>query len=223
MWITSMGNHGVAVDISKRRRSSCSNLKVWYDLWNNEILFDFLRNVFNVIFRTGLADGLILLCAIFKNYGWSMKCYVKSFITGKLPTRPVKVCGRHIACCWLESVGSNPYSMVHGANMEPILGPTGTRWDPCWPHELCYMGRYSVVLLSCGQFSEKSSWKTPHSSPARARYRVSYVNSNLDLYSVKVSTMMHVISCYFGPVMTPDLYALEESRFGKQKIQKGYT
>ena len=24
----------------------------------------------------------------------------------------------------------------HGAH----LGPTGPRWDPCWPHELCYLG-----------------------------------------------------------------------------------
>ena len=27
-------------------------------------------------------------------------------------------------------------SKVHGANM----GPTGPRWSPCWPHELCYLG-----------------------------------------------------------------------------------
>ena len=25
----------------------------------------------------------------------------------------------------------------HGAH----LGPTGPRWAPCWPHELCYLGR----------------------------------------------------------------------------------
>ena len=29
-----------------------------------------------------------------------------------------------------------PDSKVHGANM----GPTGPRWAPCWPHELCYLG-----------------------------------------------------------------------------------
>ena len=27
-------------------------------------------------------------------------------------------------------------SKVHGAH----LGPTGPRWAPCWPHELCYLG-----------------------------------------------------------------------------------
>ena len=26
----------------------------------------------------------------------------------------------------------------HGAH----LGPTGPRWAPCWPHELCYLGIY---------------------------------------------------------------------------------
>ena len=31
----------------------------------------------------------------------------------------------------------------HGAH----LGPTGPRWVPCWPHELCYLGLF-VSLLS---------------------------------------------------------------------------
>ena len=26
----------------------------------------------------------------------------------------------------------------HGAH----LGPTGPRWAPCWPHELCYLGTF---------------------------------------------------------------------------------
>ena len=26
------------------------------------------------------------------------------------------------------------------------LGPTGPRWAPCWPHEFCYLGYYSVAL-----------------------------------------------------------------------------
>ena len=28
----------------------------------------------------------------------------------------------------------------HGAH----LGPTGPRWAPCWPHELCYLGRHAT-------------------------------------------------------------------------------
>ena len=31
----------------------------------------------------------------------------------------------------------------HGAH----LGPIGPRWAPCWPHELCYLGQYSVTFL----------------------------------------------------------------------------
>ena len=34
---------------------------------------------------------------------------------------------------WLQNI---PDSKVHGAH----LGPTGPRWAPCWPHELCYLG-----------------------------------------------------------------------------------
>ena len=36
----------------------------------------------------------------------------------------------------------------HGA----FLGPTGPRWAPCWPHELCYMGcwqTYQGLRWSC--------------------------------------------------------------------------
>ena len=39
----------------------------------------------------------------------------------------------------------------HGAH----LGPTGPRWAPCWPHELCYLGhsgtaqRCSFTLNNC--------------------------------------------------------------------------
>ena len=27
------------------------------------------------------------------------------------------------------------------------LGPTGPRWAPCWPHELCYLGSYRYRTL----------------------------------------------------------------------------
>ena len=53
--------------------------------------------------------------------------------------------------------------------------------------------------LSGGQFSQKSSWKAPHSSAIRVSYGVSFVISNSDLYSVLVSSVMYVISRYFEP------------------------
>ena len=31
------------------------------------------------------------------------------------------------------------------------LGPIGPRWAPCWPHELCYLGRYCICfeIIQC--------------------------------------------------------------------------
>ena len=47
----------------------------------------------------------------------------------------------------------NPDSTIHGANM----GPAGTRWAPCWPHELCYQGSYlSFVFFLVGTITTVS-------------------------------------------------------------------
>ena len=35
----------------------------------------------------------------------------------------------------------NPDRKVHGAN----LGPVGPRWAPCWPHEPCYQGTFTLI------------------------------------------------------------------------------
>ena len=48
----------------------------------------------------------------------------------------------------------------HGAH----LGPTGPRWTPCWPHELCYLGLVSSRSPSlCGhggsRCSKRVSWQ----------------------------------------------------------------
>ena len=48
----------------------------------------------------------------------------------------------HLLLLWEIYLGSNiPDGHVHGANMGPIWG----RWAPCWPHELCYLGCYSII------------------------------------------------------------------------------
>ena len=49
---------------------------------------------------------------------------------------------------------SIPDSKVHGANM----GPTGPRWAPCWPHELCYLGWLHNQLLTTLQM-HNMSWE----------------------------------------------------------------
>ena len=45
-------------------------------------------------------------------------------------------------CIGQENIYKHPDSKVHGANM----GPTGPRWAPCWPHELCYLGVASKAM-----------------------------------------------------------------------------
>ena len=52
----------------------------------------------------------------------------------------------------------------------------------------------SAVPLQCGSFSHKYSQKTPHSSPVRASYGVSFVNPASDWYSSSVPVNNYVIS-----------------------------
>ena len=54
-------------------------------------------------------------------------------------------------CCWfaLGNIYASPGSKVqgqHGVN----LGPTGPRWAPCWPHELCYLGHIHSIGNNLG-------------------------------------------------------------------------
>ena len=55
-----------------------------------------------------------------------------------------------------------PESKVHGTH----LGPTGPRWAPCWPHELCYLGYFwkpsqvssvNIIYLRLGHALEITS------------------------------------------------------------------
>ena len=38
------------------------------------------------------------------------------------------------------------------------LGPTGPRWAPCWPHELCYLGKCTPILESIINLTAIFSW-----------------------------------------------------------------
>ena len=52
-----------------------------------------------------------------------------------------------------------PDSKVHGAH----LGPTGPRWAPCWPHELCYLGhntKHHISLILKWLISRVACWLT---------------------------------------------------------------
>ena len=50
-----------------------------------------------------------------------------------------------------------------------------------------------------GEFSHKYPQKTPHSSPVRARYGVSFEGPALDWYCAWLPKIIYAISCYTGP------------------------
>ena len=41
-----------------------------------------------------------------------------------------------------------PWSQGWWGILGSHLGPTGPRWAPCWPHELCYLGMSAMWLIS---------------------------------------------------------------------------
>ena len=55
------------------------------------------------------------------------------------------------------------------------------------------VARYSAVPLKRCQFSQKYQRKTPHISPIRARYWVSFVDPASDWYSASVPAMINAI------------------------------
>ena len=55
-----------------------------------------------------------------------------------------------IILCMHPANEMTPDSNVHGANMGPIWGPIGPRWDPSWLHELCYLGHYILTSSIIG-------------------------------------------------------------------------
>ena len=63
-------------------------------------------------------------------------------------------------------------------------------------------GQYNLhicsVKWSAVSFFPKSSQKTPHTSPVRERYGVSFVGWNIALYSASHTADMYAISCYIG-------------------------
>ena len=65
-----------------------------------------------------------------------------------------------------------------------------------------FHSKYSVVPLLYGQYSHKYSQKTPHSSPVRARYGVSFVDPASDWYSASVWIIIYEISYNSGSCIT---------------------
>ena len=49
---------------------------------------------------------------------------------------------------------ASPDSKVHVAHMGPPLGPVGSRWAPCWPHEPSYQGGQVYGRWKISHFQE---------------------------------------------------------------------
>ena len=89
---------------------------------------------------------------------------------------------------YIDLVWKNGYpdSKVHGAH----LGPTGPRWAPCWPHELCYLG---TILLRPEWIGTYTAYSTGH-----------YIRTYESVYicTSAVFSMIHVIYAHSAQAYT---------------------
>ena len=67
---------------------------------------------------------------------------------------------------------------LHGA----YLGPTGPKWAPCWPHDPCYLGGFSVWIIIYSQYPIKS--KPLLSRPSMAGSRCLFHRQSFHIYPV---------------------------------------
>ena len=58
-------------------------------------------------------------------------------------------------CCGLNTLQARPWWQDSWSQHGAHLRPTGPRWAPCWPHELCYLG---MAAFSQTTFSNAFSW-----------------------------------------------------------------
>ena len=101
------------------------------------------------------------------------------------------VSGRDTRCKFSETVGSSQESCMIVRTLWVLLpGQKGAKWgDNDFSNVLCS----AIIMWS---IFPKSSQKIHHSSPVRASYGVSFVESICDLYSALVTAGMHVIYMY---------------------------
>ena len=107
---------------------------VWLLLWSATICI-----------IKGNASDLMGRCYYIPIYylGINIKSWIRGWNTNvvtlktcsSLYSRSSKRCHCKTVMCRYNPWQQNSWGQ-HGAH----LGPTGPRWDPCWPHELCYLG-----------------------------------------------------------------------------------
>ena len=71
------------------------------------------------------------------------------------------------------------------------------QWVSTWKWIILYDVECSAIITWLIFY--KFITKTPHSSPARARYWVLFVNEISDVYSASFTEVMFAISCHIGP------------------------
>ena len=93
----------------------------------------FERNFILFSFNSLSIDGHNLFCTLPDNSAVTGCCLIDRH--GYTIAKSVPGSWRHCAIPWLQGSWGQ-----HGAH----LGPTGPRWAPCWPHELCYLGYFII-------------------------------------------------------------------------------
>ena len=87
---------------------------------------------------------------------------VLGYATGHLPQydSPYLICITLVSSgsFWVQSLNIDIFGLVDMSTPKPSLiarfmgptwahlGPTGPRWAPCWPHELCYLVLFPYVV-----------------------------------------------------------------------------
>ena len=73
------------------------------------------------------------------------------------------------------------------------LGPTGPRWAPCWPHELCYLGPFSNLYTWYTEFTSHKIHGT--------------------VYSISMSLLCDFTECHNNPNQCIMIYTIWISIF----------
>ena len=156
---------------------------------------------------------------------WNLfTCYLNSPPFGRAITIP-------LMGLWVYSSYFDTLTPLITRFMGPTWGPSGanrTQVDPCWTHELCFLGHLLLDIacidpagnpevechvLITRLFFQKSSQRTHNSSPVRVRYGMSFVSSYSNSCSASVSTVLyvkyHVI--FDWVIMAPDYSLLNDN------------
>ena len=110
-----------------RYRAHLNFLKWLYELWSP--YFVYIKWKASRVFRFVWIQGHLLFVCFFALLSWK-RC--------KKMNRRTKLRVAHIKPSLITRFMGPTWAH---------LGPTGPRWAPCWPHELCYLGCISNDMI----------------------------------------------------------------------------